>query len=125
MKKIYVAHSKQLDYIENLYKPIREDKKLQEYEILLPHEKTAESANSREFYKGLSVMIAEVTYPATGLGIELGWAYDDGTPIYCLYQRGHKVSGSLKVICNHFIEYSSTEELLEVIKNIIKEKEEG
>lgn len=121
--KIYIAHSKQLEYLENLYKPIREDKELQEYEILLPHEITSESANTREFYKSLSVVIAEVSHPATGMGIELGWAYDDGTPIYCLYQKGHKVSGSLKVICNHFIEYTSTTELLDIVKKIIKEVE--
>lgn len=122
--KIYIAHSKSLDYIEKLYKPIREDVELEKYEILLPHEKTSASNNSREFYKDLSVMIAEVSYPATGMGIELGWAYDDGVPLYCLYQKGSKIGGSLKVICSHFMEYSSTEELLDIIKKIIAEIEE-
>lgn len=122
--KIYIAHSKELNYIENLYRPIREEKELQKYNILLPHEMTAESANSREFYKSLSVMIAEVSYPATGMGIELGWAYDDGVPIYCLYQKGKNISNSLRVICNHFIEYSSEDELLDIIKKIIVEIEE-
>lgn len=121
--KIYISHSKQLDYVKNLYKPIREDKELQKYEIILPHEITSESANTREFYKSLSVVIAEVSYPATGMGIELGWAYDDEIPLYCLYQRGHKISGSLKVICNHFIEYTSQAELLSLVKKIIEEVE--
>lgn len=122
--KIYIAHSKALNYVDKLYKPIRENEELKKYEILLPHEKTSASNNPRDFYKDLSVMIAEVSYPATGMGIELGWAYDDGIPIYSLYQKGCKVSGSLKVICNHFIEYSSEEELVDIIKNIIVEIEE-
>ncbi len=121
--KIYIAHPKKLDYKENLYKPIREDKELQKYDILLPHEKTSNSSNPREFYKDLSVMIAEVSVPATGMGIELGWAYDDGVPIYCIYQKNSKVSGSLKCLTSHFIEYTSEEDLLDIIKNIIKEVE--
>lgn len=122
--KIYIAHSKKLDYKENLYKPIRNALDLQKYQIILPHEKTSDSSNPRNFYKDLSVMIAEVSAPATGMGIELGWAYDDGVPIYCIYQKNSKVSGSLKCLTSHFIEYTSEEDLLEIIKNIIKEVEE-
>lgn len=119
--KIYIAHSKTLDYVENLYKPIRQDEELKKYEILLPHELTSASSNPREFYKDLSVMIAEVSCSATGMGIELGWAYDDGIPIYCIYQKNSKVSGSLKCLTSHFIEYTSEKELLDIIKTIIKE----
>ncbi len=122
--KIYIAHSKKLNYKENLYYPIRADKKLQEYEILLPHEETAESNNLREFYKELSVMIAEVSYPGTGMGIELGWAYDDGVPIYCIYKQGTKLSRSLEQLNPQFMEYTTEEELLDVIKKIIMEIEE-
>jgi len=122
--KIYVAHSKQLNYLENLYRPIREDKELQEHTILLPHEESNDSYNSREFYKDLSIMIAEVSYPATGMGIELCWAYDYNVPIYCLFQKNMKVSNSLKSITKNIIEYENEKDLLNIIKEIIKREKQ-
>ena len=65
-------------------------------------------------------MIAEVSYPATGMGIELGWAYDDNVPIYCLFQKNMKVSNSLKSITKNIIEYENEKDLLNIIKEIIK-----
>ncbi len=123
--KVYVAHSKELNYIDDLYLPIREDESLKQYNILLPHEDNSASYNSREFYKELSVIIAEVSFPATGLGIELGWAYDDEVPIYCIYQKDKKISSSLKCLTSNFIEYKTTEELLNIIKKIIMEVQEN
>lgn len=121
--KIYIAHSKELNYIENLYQPIKNDIQLKNYEILLPHEKSISNYNTRDFYKTLSILIAEVSFPATGMGIELGWAYDDGIPIYCIYKKGTKISSSLKSVTSHFLEYQDDKELLKIIKDIIRREE--
>lgn len=121
--KVYIAHSKLLNYEENLYQPIRNDESLKKYDIILPHEESSVSYNTREFYKELNVVIAEVSFPGTGLGIELGWIYDDGVPIYCVYQKDKKVSSSLKCLTSNFIAYESEKELVDIIKNIIKEIE--
>ncbi len=123
--KIYIAHSKKLNYVENLYRPIRNDKELQKYNIILPHEHSSFNPNGREFYSSLTAMIAEVTFPGTGMGIELGWAYDDSIPIYCIYQKGVKIASSLKQLNSKFIEYTSEQELLEIVKKIILELEEN
>lgn len=37
--KIYIAHSKEIDYINDLYKPLRNDSFFNDYELILPHEK--------------------------------------------------------------------------------------
>ena len=66
-----------MDYINNIYIPLREDLFFKDYELILPHEKSENSSNVREFYKGIDVFIAECSELAIGLGIELGWAYDD------------------------------------------------
>ncbi len=64
-------------------------------------------------------MIAEVSYPATSLGIELGWAEMLGTPVLCVSKKGYKISGSLEVVTKDFIEYSDTKDLVNKIQEFI------
>ncbi len=117
--KIYLGHSRHYDYENLLYRPIRAATGLSQYDIILPHETTSASNNSRDFYQNLDLFIAEVTYPATGLGIELGWAFDSGTPICCIYQAGAKVSGSLYAVTNQFYEYKDSADLVQLIQRLI------
>jgi endonuclease V-like protein UPF0215 family len=64
-------------------------------------------------------MIAEVSFPATSLGIELGWAEMLETPVLCVYRKGCKISRSLKAITDDFIEYENPEDLIERIIRFI------
>ncbi len=122
---VYVAHSRELSYEKDLYLPIRSDEELKKHKIILPHEDGKDECHSRDFYKSIDVMIAEVSAKATGLGIELGFAFDDGTPIYCLSKKGTKVSRSIRSVTNNYYEYENTEEMLRLIKNIIELEENG
>lgn len=117
--KIYIAHSKNMNYIDELYKPVRNDEFLRNYEIILPHEDSKVSKNSREFYKTIDIFIAECSEPATGLGIELGWAYDDGKKIYCIHKEGTKINNSIRVVTNNIYEYKDSTDMINIIKNII------
>ncbi len=117
--KIYIAHSREFDYEKELYWPIRASKKLPQVDIILPHEPGYDNRQDRDFYRHLDLIIAEVSYSATGLGIELGWAADDHTPIVCIYQEGRKYSSSLHAITDQFYEYASNEELQATIERII------
>lgn len=121
--RVYIGHPKSIDY-KRLYQMIREDEELREYEIILPHEYDDNGANPREFYQTLDLFIAEISEKATGLGIELGWAYDDGVDIYCLCQKDKKVSNSVKVLTNNIYQYSDIEEMGVMIKEIIKRKKD-
>lgn len=120
--KIYFGHSREVNYEKELYEYIRNDRVLSKENIILPHEKGYEGNNSREFYANLDLFIAEVSYPSTGLGIELGWAYDENIPIICIYKTSSKFSSSLKVITNNFYEYKNTDELISIIKKVILKK---
>lgn len=40
---------------------------------------------TKDIIKTCDLMIAEVSLPATGLGIELGWAKAFKVPILCMY----------------------------------------
>ncbi len=119
MKKIYIAHSKDIDYINELYIPLRNDNFFKKYELILPHEKSSNSSNTREFYKDIDIFVAEVSKPGIGLGIELGWVFDDNIPIYCIYKSGHKISRSVYSVTNNVYEYNDTVEMLAIIEKIV------
>ena len=116
--RVYIAHSKTMDYMKDLYKPSKKYGNMNKLEMFFPHENNIENYNTREFYKTFDCIIAEVSYPSTGLGIELGWAYDDKIPIYCLHKKGKKVSSSIKVITDKIYEYSNEFEMIEIIDKI-------
>ena len=117
--KIYFGHSKGFDYKNELYKPIRESSLSAEHEIILPHEKSDGPINSKAFLKTCDLMIAEVSYPATGLGIELGWADFLGVPILCVYKSDAKVSSSAKLIAKNVIKYDNPQDLVEKLTKFI------
>ena len=121
--RVYIGHSKKIDYIKELYEPLRKDIFFNNHELILPHEKYEISSNSREFYKTIDVFIAECSDTATGLGIELGWAFDDNKNIYCIYKKGKEISGSLKSVTNNFYEYNDLNEMLSVVKSIIDKEQ--
>ena len=80
--KIYIAHSKDMNYLDDLYRPIKESSLYKEHRIILPHDKSKTSNHTRNYYKKIDIVIAEVSEAATGMGIELGWLYDDKKPKY-------------------------------------------
>lgn len=123
--KVYIAHSRSYDYQRELYDPIRQHINPPDTEIILPHEPGYDSRHTREFYQSLDLVIAEVSYPATGLGIELGWAYDSHVPIVCIYQDGRHLSRSLKAVTTEFYSYRNQSDFIELIKTIIQEHNHG
>lgn len=122
--KIYIGHSKKFNFQEELYLPIRESKLNSKYEIVFPHEIYQEASDfiTKDIIKTCDVMIAEVSFPATGLGIELGWANTFELPIICVYLKGSDISGSLKTVCNNFIEYTGKADLIKKIGKALEDK---
>lgn len=118
--KIYVAHSRGFDYKKDLYEPIRHCDLNNAHVFVLPHESSDEPFNSKDYLQNeADLLIAEVSEPATGLGIELGWADAYGVPIVCVYRKGSKISGSLQAVSKNFIEYGDSEELISGIEQVI------
>ena len=117
--KIYVTHSSGFDYQNELYQPLRKSELNNLHEITLPHEHTTEQFNSKEYMKDCNLILAEVSYPSTGQGIELGWANLYDVPVVCFYKKGVKPSGSLKVISNTFIEYENSEDMIQKLTDYL------
>lgn len=109
--KIYIAHSSGFDYKNELYAPLRESELNENHEIFLPHE-TDEFINTHEIIQNANLVVAEVSYPSTGEGIELGWAQDANVKIICIYKRGHKVSSSLREVSDTFVEYEDSKDMI-------------
>ncbi len=110
--KIYVSHSRSFDFINELYKPLK-DSKLP-VEFIFPHEESSEPFDSKLLLErhGCDLVFAEVSFPATGQGIELGWADAYKMPVICFYKTGAKPAGSLKVITDRIGEYTTSNDLI-------------
>ncbi|MEK7592479.1 MAG: hypothetical protein AAB508_03745 [Patescibacteria group bacterium] len=117
--KIYVCHSKKFDFKNELYVPLRNSPLNTKHEILFPHE-TEKFINSKEIIRASDFVIAEVSYPSTAEGFELGWADCFEKQILCIYKDGTKPSGSLKVITEKIISYSDSSDMVVKITNVIE-----
>lgn len=118
MLEIYVAHSNNFDYKTELYGPLRNSPLNFQHRFILPHE-TEEFIKSKEIIEKSDLVVAEVSYPSTGEGIELGWANIFLIPILCVYREGTKPSGSLKAITNAVVSYSDPVDMVSKIENFI------
>lgn len=120
--KIYVCHSRDFDYKKELYAPIRNSELNIQHEFIFPHEKEDTSFNSKELLmsKTCDLVIAEVSYPATGQGIELGWANMLGIPIVCIYKDGTTPARSLSAVSSKLLMYTSIENMIEDISGVLR-----
>ncbi|MBI2410407.1 MAG: hypothetical protein HYV32_00730 [Candidatus Kerfeldbacteria bacterium] len=121
--KIYIGHATSFDFHNELYTIIRDSEIHQQHEIILPHEKSNEQFSSKVlFQSGCDLMIAEVSWPSTGLGIELGWADMYRIPIVCIYRKGSKVSGALTAVSQYFLEYENPSDIPQVVSTYLAER---
>ena len=119
--KIYVTHSNSFDFKNELYIPLRNSNLNNIHSITLPHDNSSEQFNSKDYLKKCDLVIAEVSFPSTGQGIELGWANLYDIPIVCVYKKGTKFSGSIKSVSNNFIEYENSKDMIAKLSNYIEE----
>jgi len=112
---IYVAHASSFDFKKELYEPLRSSELYKQYEFVLPHLQSNSPFNSKEFLRSCDLVIAEVSFPSTGMGIELGWADMIGVPVFCIYRKGSKVSSSLEMVKTSRQEYKNADDMLKII----------
>lgn len=120
MEKIYIAHSRDFDFKRELYDPIRKSNLNSRYDFILPHE-TDQFFHSKEVIKKSRLVVAEVSFPATGEGIELGWADSFNIPIVCFYKEGMRPSGSIKAVTNDVIPYTDSTDILKKLERFLSQ----
>lgn len=117
--KLYLTHSSGYDYETELYKPMKEAFG-DEYEIFFPHDTDLNGVKSKKIIPTCSLVLAEVSYPSTGQGIELGWADAANVPIICFHRANSEISSALRFISDNRIEYSSTEDMIKMLQTKIQ-----
>ena len=70
--RIYISHSSKYDYINKIYNPIKNSDLVKTNTFFLPHEDKNKIVNTKDIISNYDLVIAEVSLPATGQGIELG-----------------------------------------------------
>lgn len=113
--KIYVSHSTQFDFLNLLYLPLQQSNLNDSYQFYFPHQTSITPINTREIIQNSTLVIAEVSCPSTGQGIELGWANVFNLPILCFYRENHQFSSSLQVLTQNIFSYNDTQDLLKKI----------
>ncbi len=116
---IYAAHASSYNYKDLLYTPLRSTQE-PDVTFILPHEGIV--SNSKDALATCDFVLAEVSYPSTGMGIELGWANNFKKKIICVYRAGTEPSKSLRFISDTFFEYSSEDDLRKCVRSIISSK---
>ena len=118
--KIYICHSSKINYKKDLYEPIRNSTLNNKHEFILPHESSEQIFDSKNIIPTCDLLISEVSYPSTSMGIELGWANKEGIKIVFIYKKGTKVSKSLRTVSSEFIEYDSTADMMKKLESFIQ-----
>lgn len=113
--KIFVTHSSNFDFESELYAPLRGSALAKKYQLIFPQESGVEK-NTRDVIRECNVVLAEVSYPSTGSGIEMGWADSFQKPIICICKKGTEPSASLHRIAKALFFYSTAEELFEKLE---------
>lgn len=121
MKKklnIYVSHSSKIDYTNELYKPLLNSSIALNNNLILPHSKEYEKINTKQIIMEADILIAEVSYPGTGIGLELGRAECNNVPIICFIKKGIKCNSS---VSRNFkvIEYENVSDMVEKLEGIV------
>lgn len=107
-----------MDYVNELYAPLRGSSLNTSHEIVLPHE-VGREMSTKETIKSSQLVIAEVSQVATGVGIELGWADAFGVRILCVHKTDMKPSGSLQYLTQDFISYNTSADMVGQVTSFV------
>jgi hypothetical protein len=116
--KLYLTHPSNYDYQTELYQPLKASLG-KTHDIFFPHDEHPDGVLSKDIIPACDYVLAEVSEPSTGQGIELGWASAAGMPIVCFHRQGTKVSSSLRFITNQIFEYTDSEDMLATLSSAL------
>lgn len=110
--KILIAHASNYDYKAELYEPLKQSAIAREHTIIFPHNEENLEIETNSHIPDSDLMIAEVSYPSTGAGIEIGLAQAANIPMLFVYKAGTSPTSSLKFVKGKIIEYTDASDLV-------------
>lgn len=120
--RIYLAHASSFDFQNELYNPLKKSLVFTQHTFILPHDEGKKTISSKEIIASCDLVIAEVSFPSTGLGIELGWADDLKKSIVGIYREGVVYSSALNVLTDTFFSYHMSENFEKIFEHIVTTK---
>ncbi len=112
--KIFISHSKDFNFQDELYSPLKNSELAKHHEFIFPYEDGKEIA-VKDVIRDCDMVVAEVSKVSFEQGLELGWANGAYITTVCFYKPGSQVSTLLKDITDSVFEYSSMEEVTKKI----------
>jgi len=109
--KIFISHSTKFPFEEELYKPLRDSELAKKHELVFPHEAGIE-IETKDIIRDCDLVVAEVSAPSFGQGIELGWANGAYVSIMCFYKSGTEVNKNLQYLTDSVFLYNSVEDMI-------------
>lgn len=119
---IYVTHSNKIDYKRRLYTPLLESKIGKENNLILPHSKEYENVDTKNILINCDLLVAEITVPGTGIGIEIGRAESNNVSIVCLLKKGEKQNNSVRRMGIRVLEYLDEKDMIFKLNKYIREE---
>lgn len=121
--RIYLSHSRNFDYQNELYKPLLDSAIAQSHQLVLPFMNGGgQSGDTKTVLQAVNMVVAEITHSNTGQGIELGWADMLGKPIVCFYRAGYTPSSSISMITHHLYPYKDPFDLVRQLESMLNIK---
>jgi len=117
--KIYLSHSKNQDFLNELYNPIINSKLTEKNEFIFPHDKVWEDVDTKEIIRQSDVLLVEVSYPAFGVGIEIGRAEAAKLRIIAIKKTSKKLNSSVSKITNEIVSYTDEKDLIKQLEKIL------
>lgn len=128
MTQIYFTHARTAKpwdhtwtYSNDLYTPIKKSELFGNYDFQLPHEH-GDDYNSREAIRRSRALVADVTYPDLGVGIEIGWAQSMDKPIIIVHEEGRSPLPFVKYASSKIYSYSGREDVAAKILEALKQE---
>ena len=123
--KIYISHSTNFDFKKDLYQPLKDSNLSKNF--IFPHEKSLKQNPLKKLFstKKCDLIIAEISLPSTGQGIELGWANMYKIPIICFHKKGSKYSIVGEVVKFGMIPVDKEKILIETLSKYNWDDKEG
>lgn len=118
--KIYLAHSSKYDFQSELYQPIKQSALMDDYDFVFLLDTPDFLPNTKELIKSYDAVVAEIGYPTTGAGIEIGWADAFGIPLIFIHKDDFKPAAYYYDMGENIISYVSSGDMIEKLQQVLK-----
>jgi hypothetical protein len=118
--KIYVGHASDWDFQAGLYDVLNASPLAQAHHLILPHRDIEHFKFSQGLIAEADLLLAEVSRPSIGLGMELAWAREAKTPVLAIRQEGSRKSTSLHIVTPDVYEYKKPQDMIDIIDAFLR-----